>query len=115
MKACTQITHQKLLYCCPHDIEEPSISRHRGQTDNVEISPSMEELKASDNFALFDNQNCGQLMTERLANAQTTRINENPWMALIKYRENDIDRFICGGSLISSRYVSFLKPLTFKI
>ena len=105
MNACTQIKHQKLLYCCSHNNEDPGISRGRVETYHVEITPTMEGLKASENFALFDNSKCGQDLSERLAFGKNTQINENPWMALLNHRYNDTESFICGGSLISSRYV----------
>lgn len=99
--ACTQIKFKKLLYCCSHDNEEMEISRDRVDTYR-ELEVNMEALKTSVNYALFDNDNCGLNVVDRIAFGNDTQINENPWIALIYY-ENIA---ACGGSLISDRYES---------
>ncbi|XP_062713900.1 CLIP domain-containing serine protease B4-like [Aedes albopictus] len=50
--------------------------------------------------------NCGAEMGDRIYGGQKTGLDDFPWLALINYRyENDNTEFLCGASLINSRYV----------
>lgn len=49
---------------------------------------------------------CGMPLSDRLYGGLATEIAEFPWTALIEYRKsNGQTGFLCGGSLINSRYV----------
>ncbi|XP_030370459.1 serine protease grass [Scaptodrosophila lebanonensis] len=48
---------------------------------------------------------CGKVLNTLVANGKEVRISSRPWMALLKYKQNGGDRFLCGGTLISDRYI----------
>lgn len=116
--ACPQ--HRGTLFCCsqlytaevaslPDRINVESTTTTQSpitSTTKKEISISIDELKAHRNYALFNNRKCGDSTDNRIANGNTTGLYEFPWMALIKYVMRDkSEKFLCGGSLITSRYV----------
>lgn len=49
---------------------------------------------------------CGKPLSDRLIGGMQSQLDEFPWTALIEYRKpNNETKFVCGGSLINSRYV----------
>jgi Trypsin len=49
---------------------------------------------------------CGVNSDDRIINGNLTKLFELPWMALLSYQARDGSRsFMCGGTLISPRYV----------
>lgn len=55
---------------------------------------------------LLDMKHCGQQpLSKRIIGGKVAGFNEFPWFGLIKYRVGRVDKFTCGSSLISSRYV----------
>lgn len=49
---------------------------------------------------------CGIQTSDRIVGGVNTRIDEFPWLALLKYaKPNDLFGFHCGGALINDRYV----------
>lgn len=61
-------------------------------------SKVMEVLK-SDNFT------CGTILNQRVANGYEVQLSSRPWMALLRYQSLGESRFLCGGTLISNRYI----------
>ena len=92
--ACTYITHiaGSKKYCCNHD-------------SSKEMTTTMQSLKNHKNYPLFNTSSCGISTSLRIAFGKNTTINQYPWIALLNYKINDNETFMCGGSLISSRYV----------
>ena len=48
---------------------------------------------------------CGVKKTVRVVGGQNTEINEYPWMALLRLKQQAISGFFCGGTLINSRWI----------
>lgn len=49
---------------------------------------------------------CGIQTSERIVGGDNTKIDEFPWLALLKYaKPNNVFGFHCGGALINDRYV----------
>lgn len=48
---------------------------------------------------------CGPIWTDKISNGNKTDLFEYPWMALLQYDTSSGLKFLCGGSLISERYV----------
>ncbi|XP_049859807.1 CLIP domain-containing serine protease HP8-like [Schistocerca gregaria] len=58
------------------------------------------------NLRLLPMDTCGQDDSDRVLGGNVTAVNQYPWMALLGYSSRGSPReFLCGGSLISSRYV----------
>lgn len=87
----------RIVVCCPDKhLKEPT--PHRSQ-------PSTERQESPGNVLPFAGE-CGSAITDFIYGGNKTRILDYPWMALLRYktRNNELD-FLCGGSLINSRYV----------
>ena len=48
---------------------------------------------------------CGVKKTVRVVGGKDTEINEYPWMALLRLKQQAISGFFCGGTLINSRWI----------
>ena len=57
------------------------------------------------NLRLLPTSNCGPINAEKLSGGNSTDLFEFPWMVLLQYETRTGLDFLCGGSLISSRYV----------
>lgn len=57
------------------------------------------------NVRLLPVQNCGPIWTDKISNGNMTDLFEYPWMALLQYETSTGLNFLCGGSLISQKYV----------
>lgn len=53
---------------------------------------------------MYVSQNTNLMLNNKFPFRQAD-LKEFPWFALLKYKVGRIDKFTCGGSLISSRYV----------
>ncbi|EDV91600.1 serine protease grass [Drosophila grimshawi] len=72
-------------FCCPmHQIQHNS---------------KVMEVFTSSNFS------CGSILNQRVANGHEVKLSSRPWMALLNYKTFDQSRFLCGGTLISNRYI----------
>ncbi|XP_036324778.1 serine protease easter-like [Rhagoletis pomonella] len=85
----------RIVVCCPEKSLQNTSTRTDMQLANVQpgnVLPSAGE--------------CGTSLSEFIYGGNKTRILDYPWMALIRYktRGNQLE-FLCGGSLINSRYV----------
>ena len=43
--------------------------------------------------------------TVRIVGGENTQINEYPWMALLRLKQQASSGFFCGGTLINSRWI----------
>lgn len=70
-------------------------------------SAKPEDLTQHRNLKLLPFDTCGDSTTERISNGNKTGLFEFPWMAMLQYKSDKGLglRFLCGGSLISERYV----------
>lgn len=87
--------------CCP--------LKYINQTE-FSSSSTMSEIDENFRFRrgakLLDMQKCGRQTTSyRIVGGKKASLKEFPWFGLIKYRVGYVDKFTCGSSLISSRYV----------
>ncbi|XP_047120532.1 serine protease easter-like [Schistocerca piceifrons] len=57
------------------------------------------------NIRLLPMDTCGQDDSDRITRGNVTAVNQYPWMALLGYSNGGPVSFLCGGSLITSRYV----------
>jgi secreted trypsin-like serine protease len=61
------------------------------------------------NFRLINSELCGYNLRFKVFDGVKAHIYEFPWLALLAYRVNShiegAREFLCGGTLISSRYV----------
>ncbi|XP_032521526.2 CLIP domain-containing serine protease HP8 [Danaus plexippus] len=48
---------------------------------------------------------CGDIDGNRIIGGRVAKIHEFPWMALISYNTREGLQFLCGGSIINSRYI----------
>ncbi|EDV30423.1 uncharacterized protein Dana_GF23281 [Drosophila ananassae] len=48
---------------------------------------------------------CGNFLNQRVANGYEVKLSSRPWMALLRYLQFGESRFLCGGALISDRYI----------
>jgi len=53
---------------------------------------------------VLSNTECGKKSNIKLSGGETTKIGEFPWLVLLKY-ETSGRQFLCGGSLITDRFV----------
>ena len=68
----------------------------------------MQEIKDHPNYQLFNLNTCGDYADSRVALGDKTAINEFPWYAALVLKIENVSKIICGGSLITERYVSFV-------
>lgn len=87
--------------CCPEQfinttsLEAPDF--------NVRFEDTRSKRQGTD---LLDMDQCGQVdPTRRIVGGRQADLREFPWIALLKYKIGRLEKFTCGGSLISSRYV----------
>lgn len=85
--------------CCPIKY----INQTQPSSASNEIDPKFRSRRGAN---LLDVQHCGQQpLSKRIIGGKEAGFNEFPWFGLIKYRVGRVDKFTCGSSLISSRYV----------
>ena len=53
----------------------------------------------------FPTVQCGLKKTVLVIGGENTEINEYPWMALLRYKDQPSSGFFCGGTLINSRWI----------
>ncbi|XP_033163998.1 serine protease grass [Drosophila mauritiana] len=58
-------------------------------------------------MSLFKDENfdCGNFLSQRVANGYEVKLSSRPWMALLRYQQFGESRFLCGGAMISERYI----------
>lgn len=54
---------------------------------------------------MFQPEICGNIVDDKISNGNITEILEFTWMAIIQYRTGDGIEQLCGGSVISKRYI----------
>ncbi|XP_030246495.1 serine protease grass-like [Drosophila navojoa] len=60
----------------------------------------------SEGMQILDAQICGYLYSEpKTYGGHELSILSRPWMALLMFREGNVERFKCGGTLITERFV----------
>lgn len=80
--------------CCPE--------RFINQTAAPDIDERFRQRRGVD---LLDMNKCGNVNpSRRIVGGKSVDLKEFPWYALMKYKFGRINKFTCGGSLISSRY-----------
>lgn len=73
--------------------------------DTTEKSITIESHR---NIELINQPKCGNSNANRIVGGEIVTVGSMPWMALLHYEPTDrthFKRFMCGGSLISPRYV----------
>lgn len=70
-------------------------------------SENSEDITQHQNVKLLPFDICGTSTAEKISNGNKTGLFEFPWMAMLQYKSDKGLglRFLCGGSLISERYV----------
>lgn len=96
--------------CCPLkyiNLTETFSSSSRTNTTTSTTSNEIDEtLRFRRGAKLLDLQQCGRQATAtRIVGGKRAGLREFPWFGLVKYRIGSVDKFTCGSSLISSRYV----------
>ncbi|XP_054741278.1 serine protease easter-like isoform X2 [Anastrepha obliqua] len=84
---------RRIMVCCPEeDLQKPPINTRTGTQLGNELATAGE---------------CGTARSiDRIYGGDNARIIDYPWMALLRYRRGaNVLEFLCGGSLINSRYV----------
>jgi hypothetical protein len=85
--------------CCP--LKYINQSKPRASTINID-----ENYRFRRGANLLNLQRCGrQTTSKRIVGGDKADLKEFPWFGLIKYQYGRIEKFTCGSSLISSRYV----------
>lgn len=88
--------------CCPLKY----IIQTNSSSSSSILNEIDEKYRSRRGASLLDMQHCGQPpLTKRIIGGKVAGFNEFPWFGLIKYRVGRVDKFTCGSSLISSRYV----------
>ncbi|XP_045474779.1 phenoloxidase-activating factor 3-like isoform X2 [Harmonia axyridis] len=122
--SCTPYAECRDVFQCPYFVgllQNPTIPQHiiigevrRRQCGFSVANPAVccsrksltdATLRNHRNLHLLPMDQCGIPWGFRIANGETSRINEAPWMALLFYQTAETIEFFCGGSLISERYV----------
>ncbi|KAL7031297.1 hypothetical protein ACKWTF_006955 [Chironomus riparius] len=87
--------------CCPEQfINTTSL---QAPDFNVRFEDTRTRRQGRD---LLDMNQCGLVdPSRRIVGGRQADLREFPWFALLKYKVGRLDKFTCGGSLISSRYV----------
>ncbi|XP_046401602.1 uncharacterized protein LOC124167662 [Ischnura elegans] len=57
------------------------------------------------NWRLLRTDTCGADVSDRIFGGEEANLKEYPWLALLQYQTSKGRQFLCGGSLISTRYV----------
>uniref|UniRef100_A0A1A9ZZ96 CLIP domain-containing serine protease n=1 Tax=Glossina pallidipes TaxID=7398 RepID=A0A1A9ZZ96_GLOPL len=80
----------QVLVCCPHRLLKEKATDSKGVPGNT----------------LPEVGTCGHVLSTRIYGGNVTKIDEFPWMTLIRYQTGlNTFGFFCGGTLINSRYV----------
>lgn len=74
----------------------PNLNSRDGLPDDASDHP---------NLNLLPLDHCGDILEQKLSNGNKTNLFEFPWMALLRYDVDGNTESLCGGSLISDRYV----------
>lgn len=76
----------------------------------------MQKIKDHPSYQLFNLTTCGDYKQDRMAFGEKTLLNEFPWHAMLIHKKNDRSEIIvCGGSLISDKYVRFMNSMNINI
>ncbi|XP_062122474.1 serine protease grass [Drosophila sulfurigaster albostrigata] len=67
--------------------------------NQIQHNSKVMELFKADDFS------CGTILNQRVANGYEVQLSSRPWMALLRYQSLGQSRFLCGGTLISNRYI----------
>ncbi|XP_034247821.1 CLIP domain-containing serine protease 2-like [Thrips palmi] len=96
-QVCGYLNTQPIV-CCPSPsvLEEPE-----EETDDA----TGRSLVTSQGLSLLPLTSCGRNPTALITNGIEAQLGDFPWLALIKIYLNPQQYVVCGGSLISSRYV----------
>ncbi|KAH8388565.1 hypothetical protein KR093_010024, partial [Drosophila rubida] len=90
-----------IYVCCEFDnCVFPTWQRHFCCASNqIQHNSKVMELFKADDFT------CGSILNQRVANGYEVQLSSRPWMALLRYQSLGQSRFLCGGTLISNRYI----------
>ena len=69
------------------------------------IADALEENFAYQPFWVNLTTQCGVKKTVRVIGGENTEINEYPWIALLRSESLESRGFVCGGTLINSRWI----------
>jgi hypothetical protein len=90
--------------CCP--LKYINLTASSSSTAATAMNEIDETLRFRRGAKLLDLQQCGRQATAtRIVGGKRAGLREFPWFGLVKYRIGSVDKFTCGSSLISSRYV----------
>ncbi|KAG4079962.1 hypothetical protein HA402_006274 [Bradysia odoriphaga] len=84
---------------------QPSPSTSGPDLDLGSRSDLPDDASDHPNLNLLPLTNCGDILEQKLSNGNKTDLFEFPWMALLRYENGGNIESLCGGSLISDRYV----------
>ncbi|KAL3268351.1 hypothetical protein HHI36_007467 [Cryptolaemus montrouzieri] len=71
-----------------------------------ETTNEIEDKIQHKNIDLLPTENCGPIsLNSRIIHGKEAVLGEFPWMALIVYSTNNGPDFLCGGTLISDKYI----------
>lgn len=89
--------------CCPLKYINQSKPITSSRASSIDIDENYRFRRGAN---LLDLQRCGrQTTSRRIVGGQRADLKEFPWFGLIKYRYGQIEKFTCGSTLISARYV----------
>lgn len=78
------------------------------RSNEVKVENKIDAIKNHPNINLINNRQCGVSTANKIWAGYEASIGQFPWYALLEYKskfDEDNKKFLCGGSLISSRYV----------
>jgi secreted trypsin-like serine protease len=74
----------------------------------VRVENQIDGIQNHPNLNLINHQKCGITPASKITGGKEAAIGQYPWIALLQYKSKVGDSempFLCGGSLISARYV----------
>ncbi|XP_030370587.1 serine protease grass [Scaptodrosophila lebanonensis] len=107
-------SQRQMTLCCSTDsvmIDIEAQSQDKGQVETRASNPtggnSNMNIGSIDprGLRVLEGVECGKKPVIKLSGGDITQIGEFPWLALLKYNTAQQRPFLCGGSLISDRYV----------
>ncbi|XP_018009588.1 phenoloxidase-activating factor 1-like [Hyalella azteca] len=93
--------------CCPANPDAEVSSRLNTTKERTRLRREMCEQRSSSQSSLLPDS-CGQPSSnERIVRGTSAGLGQYPWMVAIHYKHQikGVRKFLCGGSLISRRYI----------
>lgn len=71
----------------------------------TQSSNSFESSLSATGLNILSSTRCGQVSGDKISNGEQASLSEFPWMALLEYDTVGKNKYLCGGSIITNRYV----------